>query len=68
MKNKLNPDQVAMIIADWHDGELMSCKKAVCENCALNKELPIAVVGVKKMTLCNMMCEMATVLHEVEHE
>ena len=67
-KNKLTPDQIAMVVADWEHGEHTTCKKNLCDNCPLGKELPISVVGKQKMTLCNMLCEMATVLNEVEHE
>lgn len=68
MKIKINPDQVAMIIADWEHGEVTTCQGFECENCALNKELPISLVGNKKVTLCNTMAEMSTVLNEVEHD
>lgn len=68
MKNKFNPDQIAMIIADMEHGELTSCTGFECENCALNKELPISLVGRKKVTICTGLVEMSVVLNEVEHE
>ena len=68
MKAKLNPDQVAMVIADWEHGELTTCKGFKCENCALYKELPISLVGNKRVILCNALVEMSAVLNEVEHD
>lgn len=68
MKEKLNPDQIAMIIADIEHGELTTCTGFDCENCALNKELPISLVGKKKVTLCNALTDMSAVLNEVEHD
>lgn len=68
MKEKLNPDQIAMIIADIEHGELTTCIGFDCENCALNKELPISLVGKKKVTLCNALTDMSAVLNEVEHD
>ena len=68
MKIKINPDQLAMIIADMEHGELTSCAGFECENCALNKELPISLVGKKKVTLCNALVEMSAVLNEVEYD
>lgn len=68
MKDKLNPDQIAMIIADMEHGELTSCEGFDCENCALNKELPVSLVNRKKVTICNALVEMSVVLNEVEHD
>lgn len=36
MKNKLNQDQIAMLLADWHDGEYTKCD-CECVNCPLDK-------------------------------
>lgn len=66
MKRKLNPDQVAMIIADWQHGEFTTCQGFECENCALNEELPISFVDNNKVTLCNVMVQMSEVLNEVK--
>ena len=68
MKEKLNPDQLAMIIADMEHGELTDCKGFECSNCALNKELPICIVGNKKLTICNGLVAMSTILNEVEYD
>lgn len=68
MKTKINPDQIAMIIADMEHGELTSCAGFECENCALGKELPISLIKRNKVTICNVLTEMATILNEVEHD
>lgn len=68
MKNKFNPDQIAMIIADMEHGELTTCTGFECKNCALNKELPISLVGKKKVTICNALVYMSVELNEVEYD
>lgn len=68
MKDKLTPDQIAMIVADWEDGELSTCEEYACDNCPLEKELPKSLVGTKKMTICDMLVNMSVLLHEVEHD
>ncbi len=68
MKDKFTPDQIAMIIADFEHGELTSCKGYECDNCALNKELPVSLIGTRKMTICNMLVNMSVLLNEVEHD
>lgn len=68
MKTKINPDQIAMIIADIEHGELTSCAGFECENCALNKELPISLVGNKIVTICNALVGISTMLNEVEYD
>lgn len=68
MKDKLTPDQIAMIVADWEDGELSTCKEYECDNCPLNKELPISLVGINKVTICNMLVNMSVLLNEVEYD
>lgn len=65
---KMNPDQIAMIVADMEHGELTTCKGFECDNCALNKELPLSLVGNRKATICNVLTEMSVVLNEVEHD
>ena len=66
-KNKHSQDQIAMLIADWEHGELTECT-CECENCPLNKELPVKLVGKQKMTMCNMLTEMSALFNEVEHD
>lgn len=61
-KTKLDQDQVTMILADWEHGELTKCT-CECENCALNEELPIRIVGRKKITYCNMLTEMSVLIN-----
>ena len=63
-KSKLTPDQVAMIIADWQDGELFSCKDINCKNCVLN------IVYDKKtgFTICDSFIAMSERLNDVEDE
>ena len=69
MKDKMTPDQSAMIIADWEHGELTSCEGYECDNCALNKRLPKSLVGsMVKLTMCNVLMSMCTMLSEVEHD
>lgn len=65
---KINPDQLAMIVADIEHGELTTCEGFTCENCALNKELPLPLVGNRKATICNVLVKMSIVLNEVEHD
>lgn len=62
MKNKLNQDQVAMIIADWLDGELSTCDDlAYCStSCPLNKKF------MEDMTICQALEQMAEVLNKEE--
>ena len=68
-KNKFNQDTIAMIIADWEHGEWTKCD-CLCKQCPLTKELPIGLVGTKKLSICNMLTEMSVILNqiEVEHE
>lgn len=69
MKEKITPDQIAMIIADLEHGELTSCEGYECNNCALNKRLPKSLVGtVINLTICNVLMSMSTMLSEVEHD
>lgn len=62
LKNKLNQDQVAMIIADWVDGELTTCTDIPvgCSGCPLDKEFK------GSLTICGVLEMMAEKLNEVE--
>lgn len=66
-KNKINQDTVAMIIADWEHGEWTECD-CECKNCPLIKELPINLIGLKKLTICNALTEMSVLLNQIEVE
>lgn len=66
-KNKIDQDQMAMLIADWEHGEFTNCT-CECENCPLNDELPIKLVGKKKITICNMITEMSYLFNEVQND
>ena len=68
MKGKITQDQLAMIIADMEHGEITTCEGCECDNCPLNKELPISLVGFKRVTICNALVYMSTMLNEVEYE
>ena len=63
-KNKIDQDQMAMIIADWLDGELTTCEgiDGCTSNCPLNKKLDLGI------TICHMLEIMAEKLQEVEGE
>lgn len=61
MKNKLDQDQVAMLIADWLDGEWSTCEGVdTCEVCPLNKEFKDG------MSICFTLELMSERLNEVE--
>ena len=62
LKNKLDQDQMAMIIADWLDGELTTCRDIpYCDkSCPLTKEF------IQGMTICQALEEMSEKLNEVE--
>lgn len=64
-KNRVDQDQMAMLIADWEHGELTECT-CDCENCPLNEELPIYILGHRKITMCNLLVEMSCILNEVQ--
>lgn len=64
-KNKFDQDMIAMIIADWEHGEWTECD-CLCEQCPLIKEIPIALVGFKKISICNMLTEMSVLLNQTE--
>lgn len=66
-KNKVDQDQMAMLIADWEHGEFTECK-CECEKCPLNDELPIKLVGKNKITICNMLTEMSDLFNEVQND
>lgn len=66
-KNKVDQDQIAMLIADWQHGELTECT-CICEKCPLNDELPINLVGKNKITMCNILTEMSCILNEVQND
>lgn len=61
-KNKLDQDQVAMIIADWLDGELTTCDDLdyCSKSCPLNKEFNEGI------TICQGLEQMAEVLNKEE--
>lgn len=66
-KNKVDQDQMAMLIADWEHGEFTKCT-CDCENCPLNDELPIKLVGKQKITICNMLTEISYLFNEVQND
>lgn len=61
-KNKINQDQMAMLIADWIDGELSTCRDLphCTKNCPLNVEF------MNGDTICQVLEQMAEKLNEVE--
>lgn len=62
LKNKLNQDQMAMILADWLDGELTTCEDMThcIKECPLNKDLKGG------FTICEILGLIAEKLNEVE--
>lgn len=64
LKNKLTPDEIAMIIVDFLDGELTTCKDVECENCPLHKKIELD--GDYSKTICNIMVKSAKALEENE--
>lgn len=62
MKNKLNQDQIAIILADWIDGELTTCEdlEYCSTSCPLNKEFRNGV------TICQTLELISEKLNEVE--
>lgn len=68
MKKKLNPDDIAMIIADWEDGELTTCEGIECDNCPLDKQVPLPLRTRKSVSMCNLIMEMSLIMSEVEHD
>lgn len=62
LKNKLDQDQVAMIIADWVHGELTTCDDMPlnCAGCPLDKDF------MNGNTICRTLELMAEKLEEVE--
>ena len=68
MKKKLNPDDIAMIIADWEDGELTTCEGIECDNCPLDKQVPLPLRTRNSISICNLIMEMSLVMSEVEHD
>lgn len=62
LKNKLDQDQMAMILADWIDGELTTCEDMpyCVKECPLNKEFKDG------LTICETLELMAEKLNEVE--
>ena len=61
MKNKLDQDQVAMLIADWLDGEWSTCEGLdTYEKCPLNKRMD------NNITICHTIELMSEKLNEIE--
>lgn len=67
MKNKIDQDQMAMLIADWEDGELTTCRDITCENCPLNKKVKVTS-AYRFQTMCSILVEMSIRLSEVEYD
>ena len=68
MKKKLSPDDIAMIIADWEDGELTTCEGIECDNCPLDKQVPLPLRTRNSVSICNLIMEMSMIMSEVEHD
>lgn len=66
-KNKYTQDDIAMIIADWEHGEWTECT-CKCEHCILNREIPINLIGLKKITICNLLTEVSVLLNQDREE
>lgn len=64
-KNKYTQDDIAMIIADWEHGEWTKCT-CECKKCPLNKEIPISIIGLRKLTICNILTEISVLLNQIE--
>ena len=62
LKNKLDQDQMAMILADWLAGELTTCEGMThcVKECPLNKDLKDG------LTICETLGLIAEKLNEVE--
>ena len=62
MKNKINQDQMAMLISDWVDGELTTCRdmEHCGDSCPLNKEFMDGI------TICQGLEIMSEVFDKVE--
>lgn len=64
MKNKLTPDEIAMIIVDFLDGELTTCKEVECTNCPLSEI--VTINGCFTSTICGLLVKSAHKLNEDE--
>lgn len=58
MKNKIDQDTIAMIIADFQHGELTTCT-CECKDCPLYKSIPIET---KKFRICDLLTEISTLI------
>ena len=74
MKNKLTPDQLAMILADFTHGELNSCNGYSCENCTMSKMLKLDLksksmkVAELEMSICALVLQISESFNEVEND
>lgn len=62
MKNKLTPDDIAMIIADMQHGELTTCIDISCKKCPLFLKVDIDEVDLKdgaRYTICDLLIKSA---------
>ena len=62
MKNKLTPDNIAMILADAQHGEWTTCEGVSCKKCPLSLEVDLEGVKFKdgaKYTICDLMTKSA---------
>ena len=65
MKNKIDVDQLAMILADFEHGEITTCKGFECKTCPLGKDTTFIVKN-KKLDICDMLIHISNLLSEVE--
>lgn len=65
VKNKLNPDDVAMVLADFMtDGELSSCDRC-CEDCPLSITLNIEIgFEEAEFSICDLLQGISSALSE----
>lgn len=64
MKNKIDVDQVAMILADFNHGEVTTCKGTDCDNCPLGKDF-LEIEG-KTADICDVLMMISDELEKVE--
>ena len=63
MKNKIDQDMVAMIIADFQHGELTTCT-CECKDCPLYRR----VNKDSETRICDLLTEISVLLDKVEYD
>lgn len=68
MKNKLTPDDIAMILADIQHGEWTTCEGVKCKECPLS--LKVSLDGIELFddamyTICDLLTKSAERLTEL---